>query len=95
MRHGHLLHSFIRDRIETRLRGRSWAWLARQAGIPQSTLATQKSIPKFSIATLVSVAEALEEEVSFFLPPAHSIEADRHRAAIDEIERIVRDLREG
>jgi len=38
MRRGRLLHQFIRDRIEVTLHGRSWAWLARQSGIPQSTL---------------------------------------------------------
>lgn len=93
MRSGRLLHAFIRDRISHRLRGRSWAWLARESGIPQSTLATQKGIPKFSIATLIAVAKALEEDVAYFLPPEHEISEDSHRTAIDEIEEIIRRVR--
>ena len=57
---GRELHEFILDQIERRLHGRSWAWLAREADLPRSTLMTQKRLPKFSVEVVVRVAETLE-----------------------------------
>lgn len=93
MRRGRLLHAFIRDRIEGRLRGRSWAWLARASSIPQSTLATQKATPKFSVATLLAISEALGEDISYFLPVSHDLPEDPSRDALDEIEDAIRRVR--
>lgn len=63
------VHQHILTRVELALGRRTWSWLAREAGIPQSTLATQAGKPRFSIGVLVSVARALEKDISYFLPP--------------------------
>jgi len=65
---GRELHAHIRDEIARHLGRRSWSWLAREAGVPRSTLITQASRPKFSVEVLVRVADALGHEVSSFLP---------------------------
>jgi hypothetical protein len=76
MRQDRLLHHYIRDRIDRLLGRRSWAWLAREAEIPQSTLATQKLVPKFSVSTLVAVARVLDRPISDLVPPDHTVEYD-------------------
>lgn len=63
------IHQHILGRVEEALGRRTWSWLAREAGIPQSTLATQAGKPRFSIGVLVSIARALEKDMSYFLPP--------------------------
>jgi len=87
-----LIHEFIRDRIQTVLGERSWAWLARESGLPQSTLATQKAIPKFSVATLLAVSEALEVPPSYFFPPRPTVlpDPDPERDLLDELEDLIR-----
>jgi hypothetical protein len=62
------LHTHIRMRIELGLGNRSWSWLSRTAGVPQSTLASQAGKPKFSVQVLLRVASALEKDVNYFLP---------------------------
>ena len=69
MGNGRDLHTHIRTRIEFALDGRSWSWLARKCGVPQSTLASQKGKPRFTLGVLVSVANALERPITDFLPP--------------------------
>lgn len=58
------LHEHTRHRIERALGYRSWAWLAREACLPRSTLGTQRDGPKCSVETLVAVAHALGRDVS-------------------------------
>jgi hypothetical protein len=53
---GRELHEFILAQVERRLGPRSWAWLAREADVPRSTLMTQKGRPKFSVDVVASVA---------------------------------------
>ena len=67
------LHGCIRDRIDLALGGRSWRWLACEAGIPQSTLASQASKLRFSVAVLVAVADALQRPVTYFVPSASDV----------------------
>jgi len=71
------INFYIYDRIETALRGRSWNWLRKQAGISQSSLQTQKksdaarakgTAPRFNLETLLAVAEVLGRPVTYFLP---------------------------
>jgi len=69
---GRELHNFIRRCIERRLGQHSWSWLAREAGVPRSTLITQAARPKFSVEILVRVAGALHMEVTDLLPPDDS-----------------------
>ena len=82
------LHTHIRERIELALGGRSWSWLARTAGVPQSTLASQAAKPKFSVHVLLRVAAALERDVYCFLPKELLPEAEGTTAE-DTIDRIV------
>lgn len=89
----HEVHQYILERMEFALGSRSWAWLARRAGIPQSTLATQERIPKFSIATLLAVSDALARPVTFFLPGPEEPDDDA-QGALTEIEEVVRRFRE-
>lgn len=64
---GRLLHYRIRERAVRALAGRSWAWLASEAGIPQSTLSTQLAKPKFSVETLCRIARVLELDLNDLL----------------------------
>lgn len=84
-----VLHEFIRSRIEATLGRRSWAWLAREAGIPQSTLATQKSVPRFTVVTLVSVAQVLDRPVAHFLPAQYSAVGDGESALFADLQDFV------
>lgn len=68
MRGSREVHIHIRAQIEASLGGRTWTWLAMQSGIAQSTLAAQAARPKFSLDVLLAVADALEHELTFFLP---------------------------
>lgn len=61
------LHEHIRDRIKSALYGRPVKWLAKEAGVPQSTLARQMARPKFSLDVLLRVARTLEKDFAFFL----------------------------
>lgn len=65
---GRELHEFILAQVERRLGPRSWAWLAREADVPRSTLMTQKGRPKFSVDVVASVADALDCELSDLVP---------------------------
>ena len=73
--------------IELALGTRSWSWLSRAAGVPQSTLWSQAAQPKFSVHVLLRVASALEKDVNYFLPEAMRTEP-RSAAAEDAIDRI-------
>lgn len=64
---GRRLHRKIRDEIEAALGDRNWAWLGREAGIPQSTLSTQLSKPKFSVDTLCRIARVLDLDLNDLL----------------------------
>lgn len=72
MRGNREVHLQIRRKIEHALGGRTWTWLATEAGVPQSTLAGQAGKPKFSLDVLLAIAEALGEPVAAFLPDGHS-----------------------
>jgi hypothetical protein len=63
------LHAYIRDEIVSILDGRSWNWLAKASGVPQSTLAQQVARPKFSVDTLFRVCGPLGIDVSTLFPP--------------------------
>lgn len=93
------IQDHIFDRIETALRGRSWNWLGKRAGISQSSLQTQKKSdadrlagvsPRFNLESLLAIARVLEKPVTYFLPP----EADAERpetidqTAIEALRRI-------
>ena len=71
------LHGHIRSRIELALGNRSWSWLSRATGVPQSTLSSQAAKPKFSVDVLVAVADALGREVSYFLPSPDREDVER------------------
>ena len=86
MNHPRQLHTHIRMRIELALGSRSWNWLSRTAGVPQSTLASQASKPKFSVYVLLRVAAALEKDVNYFLP--EELRAEPGGGAEDAIDRI-------
>jgi hypothetical protein len=60
-------HRRIRAGIEEALGSRSWAWLAREAHIPQSTLSTQVTKPKFNVETLCRIARVLEIDLNELL----------------------------
>lgn len=64
---GRALHRRIREGIEEALGERTWAWLAQEAGIPQSALSTQLAKPKFNIETLCRIARVLEIDVNDLL----------------------------
>lgn len=85
------VHHKIRDRIDRALGPRSWAWLSRASGVPQSTLASQRVRPKFSIEVLLAVAEALERPVTYFLDVEDRRTTDER--ALDEIEASLRRAR--
>ena len=71
------VHEHIRRRLEQRLGGRSWSWLAREAGLPKSTLTDQARVPRFELYTLLRVAKALDSDLAALLPPGT---LHRHRS---------------
>jgi hypothetical protein len=82
------LHLFIRQRIAIALAGRSWAWLAREAGLPQSTLAIQAAKPKFSIPVLWRISIVLRRRIDWYFPPLdEALEVDS-RSAFEALRRI-------
>lgn len=85
------LHQGILARIELALGDRSWSWLSSKSGIPRSTLASQKGKPRFSVDVLVLIANALDRDVAYFLPPT-----TRHpvRGATSDVLDKIRDLLE-
>ena len=91
------LHAHIRTRIELALGSRSWSWLSRTAGVPQSTLASQAAKPKFSVHVLLGVAAALEKDVNYFVPEVMRVESCGGVAedAIDRIADIISQARRG
>jgi transcriptional regulator with XRE-family HTH domain len=87
---GRELHGYIRQQIERRLGGRSWKWLAEEAGVARTTLITQAARPRFSVEVLVRVAGALERDVAYFLPQDHDQPSvERARKALHELERYL------
>jgi hypothetical protein len=90
------LHIHILMRIQLALGRRSMSWLARQAGLPQSTLASQAAKPKFSVVALVRIARALDRPIAYFLPGPDASDAVRRAAddALTEIEEIIARARE-
>ena len=65
---GREVHHRIRSRIQEALGERSWNWLAKTAGIPQSTLAHQAAKPKFSVEVLWRCSIALGVDIGYFFP---------------------------
>jgi len=63
------LNAHVHQEIVRALGGRSWAWLARESGVPQSTLADQARVGRFSLYVLIQVAQALGRHLYHFLPP--------------------------
>jgi len=63
------LNAHIHREIVRGLGGRSWTWLARESGLPQSTLADQARVGRFSLYVLIHVARALGRPLDHFLPP--------------------------
>lgn len=88
---GRELHRHILERIERALGPRAWSWLAEEAGVPRSTLATQAAKPRFSVEVLLRVAQALNRDVTYFLPEVETNGAREGAAeeALDEIARII------
>lgn len=90
-------HARIRTRIELALGARSWSWLSRTAGVPQSTLASQSAKPKFSVDVLLRIAMALEKDVTYFLP----VSGDGRSPTTDvedvltQIDDLIQHLRDG
>ena len=84
-------------RIELGLGDRSWSWLSRATGVPQSTLASQVAKPKFSVHVLLRVASVLERDVNYFLPDAMRPEPGGCAAedAINRIADIISGARHG
>lgn len=90
------LHGYILMRVQLALGRRSWSWLARQAGVAQSTLASQAAKPKFSIEVLVRIARALDRPIAYFLPGPDASAVMRRAAddALAQIEEIIARARE-
>ncbi len=61
-------HACIVARIDQLLDGRSWRWLSKKTGIPQSTLATQKR-RWFTEPVLARIARALGVGLNDLFPP--------------------------
>lgn len=57
---GRVLHWRVKTRISRALGDRSWKWLAKEIGVPQSTLASQVAKPKFSLEVVWRIACALD-----------------------------------
>lgn len=57
---GRAFHIRVRRNIETALGERSWTWLAKEIGIPQSTLASQVGKPRFSLEVVARIAVVLK-----------------------------------
>ena len=83
------LHRHVLMRIELALGERSWSWLARETGVPQSTLASQLARPKFSLDILVRVASALDRDVSYFLPRSNESGSTSSDEALAQIAAII------
>ena len=94
---GQQLHEYVRDRIELALGPRSWSWLARQTGIPSSTLGSERNKPKFSLEVVLLVAEALDRDLSYFLPPDAPMDAGANGtvARLVELEKLLEEWRQG
>jgi transcriptional regulator with XRE-family HTH domain len=90
------LHGHILMRVQLALGRRSWSWLAREAGVPQSTLASQAAKPKFSVEVLVRIATALDRPITYFLPGPEANDAVKRAAddALAQIEDIIARARE-
>ena len=90
MRHADL-QKHIYGQVLRALSGRPWTWLARKAGVPQSTLATQVSKCRFSVAVLWRISVALERPIEWFFPGASGMNhcACGLRTTIARIARIV------
>ena len=91
------LHGHILTRIELALGQRPWSWLAREAGVPQSTLVSQAAKPKFSVEVLLRIAMALDRPITYFLPACGANDvvkraADDALAQIEDIIARARDL---
>lgn len=63
------LHLEIRRRIETKVGFRSIRQLARDAGIPYSTLHQQITECRFSLEVLWRLADALQVDARDLIPP--------------------------
>ena len=90
---GRNLHLFVRSRIELALGSRHWKWLAKESGVPASTLSTQMNRPKITLDVLVRVTAALDRPVSFFLPDHSDETSALQRGLVDELEALVRQVR--
>jgi lambda repressor-like predicted transcriptional regulator len=62
------LHTQIRANIERELSGRTWSSLARNSGVPASTLSNQRSRPCFSLDVLARVAKTLGKDLVDLIP---------------------------
>ena len=82
---GRQLHEFILTQIERRLGDRTWAWLARDAQVPRSTLMTQKGRPKFSVEVILRVAGSLDCAIEDLLPSPGQPGGRRGRGLIREL----------
>lgn len=86
------VHRQIKARIKRALGRRSWTWLAKQSGIPQSTLSSQASREKFTVATLARVAETLGVTIAELVPgsPRGGLEREAFEQLLDQLEEVVR-----
>ncbi len=87
---GRELHRQIKDRVTLALGPRSWSWLARQSGIPKSTLLTQARRPKFALDVFLLIAHTLGKDIAYFLPPDVSSRPGSENGLETRIARIER-----
>lgn len=66
---GRALHRHLLDAFEEARGMRTWVSLAREAGVPQSTLATQLSRRKFSLDVACRLARVLDLDLGRLLEP--------------------------
>jgi hypothetical protein len=90
---GRTLHEYVLAQVGRRLGGRSWAWLAREAEVPRSTLMTQKARPKFTVEVVVRVADALRCEVGDLMPRPTSVERPDAIRLLQELHTLLQDAR--
>ena len=93
---GRKLHGYIRRQIELAMGWRSWNWLAGQTGIPSSTLCSERKKPKFSLEVVLLVAQALDRDLSYFLPPDAPIDAGGNGtvARLVQLEKLLEEWRQ-
>lgn len=81
----------IYGRLVRTLGHRDQAWLARESGVPESTISTQLRSKRFSLDTLLRYAEALEVDVGWLIrgPLDGEVAPEKAREIVGELDRLL------